>query len=471
MPSVPIDASEPAETPRSKTCSTDAAGQTASSAMPSPTSAWVYCRGTAASTPSAAGQVGRQLRAHPAVHPGAGLQDQVAAELLVEGVADRPLAGGREHGDPADQGHADHQRGRSGSGTPRVAHGVLPGQLPAGAGELGQHESEDAHHRAGQHRAEGRDADEPGERAQQDHRHRAAGDAAEHRRDAARDQDHAERDPPLRRPGALGRDRAHGLDRRDPGSAAGRQQGRADGDRDAERERDEQGRRADHQRALGHGHPEAAPEGTDALGHADAGEQAEQRTRPRPTTAASIATLRRTCFVLAPMARSRASSLGALRHQDREGVVDDERADEQGDSGEDPHEDAEEVDVLVAAAAVLLLEHGAGDHVEVATERAADGAGELGLAHAGRGVHRDAVDGAVPAEQPLGRVEREQHGAVAGPVVGVAEARHADHGHVGRSGDGQHGHLVARRQVGLVGQGPVDDDLVARAWPAAGRRG
>ncbi len=45
--------SEPAETPRSKTCSTDAAGQTASSDMPSPTSAWVYCRGTAASTPSA----------------------------------------------------------------------------------------------------------------------------------------------------------------------------------------------------------------------------------------------------------------------------------------------------------------------------------------------------------------------------------------------------------------------------------
>ena len=171
-----------------------------------------------------------------------------------------------------------------------------------------------------------------------------------------------------------------------------------------------------------------------------------------PTTAASIATLRRTCLVLAPIARSRASSLVRCATRIAKVLLMMKAPTSRATAAKTRMKMPKK-----STSSFFRLLFSFSSAVPVTTSRSppsarADAAGELGLADAGRGVHRDAVDRAVPAEQPLGRVEREQHGAVAGPVVGVAEARHADHGHVGRSGHGQHRRPVARREVGLVGR-------------------
>ena len=287
MPSVPRSASEPAETPRSKTCSTVAAGQPASSVMPSPTWAWVNCRGTAAATPSAPARSSASCGLTPPYtqapvsstrSPRNSLSKEwltdhlpEAANTVIPPTSATPIIS-------ADAVAAVRRGLRS---------GVLPGQLPADRRSAGAA-------RAPRTRTTGRastglsvatprnpasapsstigtvplvmppstDATLPATRTRPMH------------------------DPPPRRPGALHRDRAHGLDRRDPGGPAGRQQGRHHGDRDAEREGDDQRRRAHDQRTLRHASRRSSRQrAPDALGHADAGEQAErrrQRRRRRP---------------------------------------------------------------------------------------------------------------------------------------------------------------------------------------------
>ena len=63
--------------------------------------------------------------------------------------------------------------------------------------------------------------------------------------------------------------------------------------------------------------------------------------------------------------------LGALGDEDREGVVDDERADEQGDDGEDQQEGVEEAHVLLDVGLLLLGDLGAGQHLDVRRARPA----------------------------------------------------------------------------------------------------
>ena len=72
----------------------------------------------------------------------------------------------------------------------------------------------------------------------------------------------------------------------------------------------------------------------------------------------------------------------ALGHDDRERVVDDERADEEGDAGEDEQQDVEERQALLELSDVLLGDLLAGEHLEVrvAAAPARTRCGELLLA-------------------------------------------------------------------------------------------
>ena len=67
----------------------------------------------------------------------------------------------------------------------------------------------------------------------------------------------------------------------------------------------------------------------------------------------------------------------SLRDEDREGVVDDEHPDEDGDAGEDEQEDVEEAEPLLDVVLVLLGDLLAREHLDVGRHHLRDVRGEL----------------------------------------------------------------------------------------------
>ena len=152
-----------------------------------------------------------------------------------------------------------------------------------------------------------------------------------------------------------------------------------------------------------------------------------------PMTSASTATLRRTCLALAPMARSSASSRVRCATRITKVLLMMNAPTSRATPANTFMKTAKK-----SASSLLRLAFSASSAVPVTTSRPSaagraepgpDRRGDLGLADAGRRLHGDAVDLAVAAEQPLGGVEGEEHGPVAGAVVRRAEARDADDGH------------------------------------------
>ena len=223
--------------------------------------------------------------------------------------------------------------------------------------------------------------------------------------------------------------------------------------------------RRDHQRPLGHASmPKLRQSGAEPVGHADAGEQAEQRRRRRRPPAASIATdCAAPACVLAPMARSRASSWVRCATRIAKVLLMMKAPTSSATTAKTrmkmPKKSTSSFSAVAASSSSA---------VPVTASRSPPSArrmplGELGLARrrprrrprccrrcrAGRA-------GAAAASSV------KQHGAVAGPVVGVAEASRR------RPRSRRPVRLAVStvavspgRQVGLVGQRAVDHDLVA----------
>ena len=121
-------------TPRSKTFCTVPAGQPASSVTLSPTSASVNWSRHGDRDLGRALQVCRQLgaqRRRTSRRPTSTTRSP--RNSLSKEWRHRPLAGGGEHGDRADQRHADHQRRGGGCRAPRVAHRRSRGRAGRGS--------------------------------------------------------------------------------------------------------------------------------------------------------------------------------------------------------------------------------------------------------------------------------------------------------------------------------------------------
>ena len=105
---------------------------------------------------------------------------------------------------------------------------------------------------------------------------------------------------------------------------------------------------------------------------------------PRPTTNASSSTERSTWRPAGPDGPQQGELAGALGDDDRERVVDDERAHEQGDQGERQQERVEDGDQLLERVLALGGELGAGDRLVAGRQDLGDAGGERGLRDARR---------------------------------------------------------------------------------------
>ena len=105
-------------------------------------------------------EVVRQLRAEAAEAEVVHADDEVAAELLAEDLADRVGDRRGQHGHPGHQGHADDERGGRAGGALRVAGGVLRGHGAGHPLEPGDGPAEGLGHRTGDERSEHEEGDE-----------------------------------------------------------------------------------------------------------------------------------------------------------------------------------------------------------------------------------------------------------------------------------------------------------------------
>ena len=152
----------------------------------------------------------------------------------------------------------------------------------------------------------------------------------------------------------------------------------------------------------------------------------------RPTTAASASTDRSTCLRLAPIALQQRHLTRALGDDDREGVRDDERTDEDRDVGEHHQERGDEAHLLAGVGLLLLGDRVAGEHLGARGQRRRDAVGELGLCRAVGREDADRVDLTRLGEQTLRGVRGEQARLGAAHAVGRAELRDArDREHLG----------------------------------------
>ena len=116
---------------------------------------------------------------------------------------------------------------------------------------------------------------------------------------------------------------------------------------------------------VGRSAPDASSSGGDALGQQHAGPEAEERPRSRPTRTASSITEPSTWRAARADGSQERQLAGALRDEDREGVGDDEDADEQGDAAEDRQRLLEEGEALLHVGGDLGGGLLAGEHLGV----------------------------------------------------------------------------------------------------------
>ena len=166
-----------------------------------------------------------------------------------------------------------------------------------------------------------------------------------------------------------------------------------------------------------------------------------------------------------PQERELAAALG---DDDREGVEDDERADEQGNQTEDEQERVEEREVVLEVVLTLGGDVLAAEHLDVggvgfALEGGADVGDDLVLRHPGVGLHVDGVELAGGAEDPRRRGGSEGGDGGAEGAVGGAELHDAGERVVVAARLGDHRHGVTDLVPGVVGALLVDDHLVGGA--------
>jgi len=157
--------------------------------------------------------------------------------------------------------------------------------------------------------------------------------------------------------------------------------------------------------------------------------------------------------------------------RDREGVEDDEGADEQRHVGEDQQERAQEAELVLEVGGLLRRLLRAGAHVEAAREDGADPAAQRGGVDPRRRGDDERVVGSALAGDPLrlrqrqerdaGTAERAAAGELRDPRDSVAAGR-------GRAGDAQH---LAGSQARPLRRRLVDGDVAGRARQRARRRG
>ena len=185
-----------------------------------------------------------------------------------------------------------------------------------------------------------------------------------------------------------------------------------------------------------------------------------------PTATASTITERMTCrcWHRWPAATPSPAALG---DDDREGVEDDERTDEQRDAAEDQQEGVEERRAVLGVVLGLLGDLVTGEDLDVLLtgERPLDVPDDLLFGYPG--VRLTTISSTLPfaSNTRFAGSGGEQHTGRAEEALGVAQFRDAHELVVTPSGWGDHRHRVAGLVVGVVGGGLVDHDLVGARAP------
>ena len=258
---------------------------------------------------------------------------------------------------------------------------------------------------------------------------------------------------------------AEGLERSDARRLEGGEERRHQGDDHADDDDDDDRAGADLEGPVGELGPAGGEELLEQSGNAEATEQSEDRGEH-----ADEASFQHDHAADLLGARSDGPQepvlTGSLSDQGREGVVDDEGADEQHHDGEAEQDVAEDVDE-VAELGLLLSDHDlAGHGLEPVGEHGGDRRDELFGGDAVGGVHHDGVDETLGVEHPLGgrEVEADEVGATG---AALAEIEGADEGEefrlAGREADGD---LLADRESARVRLGGIEHDLLADGWAA-----